>query len=363
MKEAFVIGGVLGKKSSLLVEILGLLLIIISWMIITYPVKETNLTFSTINGTNPKYTWSNDLGFEQDFPGDNTLLKVETTKYKFVYTDDNNVSFKGEILVPDTLTTSSYEQNFSIGLNKDSMNVEVLVNVKSKLDGFLVSSGTIPYPPKILRAFVELFKEDKLISNSAYSLYINILGYVTAIVLSIIFGYLIGLVPFFNALLSRWVNAIRFVPLNAVTGLFIVWFGMKTNMKIQFLAFGIIVYLLPVVVQRIKEVEKIYLQTAFTLGASKWQQIRYVYWPHVASRLIDDVRVLTAISWTYIIIAELLNRTAGIGSLLFEAQRFSRIDKLFALLLLIIIIGIVQDFIFVMLDKFLFPFKKVQNQK
>jgi NitT/TauT family transport system permease protein len=111
------------------------------------------------------------------------------------------------------------------------------------------------------------------------------------------------------------------------------WFGIETNMKVQFLAFGIMVYLLPVVVQRIADVDEIYLQTAYTLGANKWQIFKSVYWPFVTSKIFDDIRVLTAISWTYIIVAELVNKTGGVGALIFTAAPRSRLDKVFAVLL------------------------------
>lgn len=149
----------------------------------------------------------------------------------------------------------------------------------------------------------------------------------------------------------------RYLPLTALTGLFIIWFGIEDQMKIAFLAFGIIVYLLPVVVQRIDEVEDVYLKTVFTLGATNWQTIRSVYLPAVMSKLMDDIRVLTAISWTYIIIAELLNRQGGIGSLIYIKARQGQVDRVFAVLLVIILIGFVQDRLFVYMDRRLFPHK------
>ena len=154
----------------------------------------------------------------------------------------------------------------------------------------------------------------------------------------------------------------RFVPLTAMTGLFIAWFGIENNMKVQFLSFGIIVYLLPVVAQRVLEVEEVYVQTIYTLGANSWKTIRHVYIPYVFSKIFDDIRVLVAISWTYIIVAELINKSGGIGALIFTASRQSRIDKVFAILFLIIAIGFIQDKIFAWLDKKLFPFKYVSSK-
>lgn len=222
----------------------------------------------------------------------------------------------------------------------------------------LVSNSLLPSPIEVVQAFKPLLQRDNLVGNTAFSVYLNLLGYLLATLIALPVGFAIGLFPIFRALFHRNIDALRFVPLTAVTGLFIAWFGIETQMKVAFLAFGIIVYLLPVVVQRVREVEEVYVQTAYTLGASKWQQIRTVFIPAVLSRVSDDVRVLVAISWTYIIVAELVNaNSGGIGALAFKSARQSSIDKVFALLLVIIIIGFIQDKLFLLLDRILFPYK------
>lgn len=85
--------------------------------------------------------------------------------------------------------------------------------------------------------------------------------------------------------------------------------------------------------------------------------------PSVLSELFDDTRVLVAISWTYIIIAEMLNMNRGIGAALYESTRQSRIDETFALLIVIIVIGIVQDSMFKWLDTILFKHKRNTEKK
>ena len=222
---------------------------------------------------------------------------------------------------------------------------------------------TLPTPLSVLRSFKELHYDDLLIWNSLKSIWLNLLGYFFAILISIPVGFLLGLIPFFRGLFGRIFDAFRFIPLTAVTGIFVMWLGLGSEMKVAFLAFGIIVYLVPVVVQRIEEVEDVYLKTVFTLGANNWQKIRTVYFPYVVSRLSDDVRVLTAISWTYITIAEMLNRSGGIGELIWIAKRQSRIDKAFAVLIVIVLIGIIQDRLFLFLDRLIFPHKYVQERR
>lgn len=219
----------------------------------------------------------------------------------------------------------------------------------------------LPRPDQVISSYPQLVQEDQLIPNTLKSIWLNIQGYYWAIILSIPIGFLIGLYPLFRGLFSKQVDALRYLPLTALTGLFIIWFGIDDTMKIAFLAFGIIVYLLPVVVQRIDEVKDVYLKTTFTLGATDWQTIKTVYIPSVMGKLMDDIRVLTAISWTYIIIAELLNRQGGIGSMIYIKARQGQIQKVFAILIIIVLIGFIQDRIFVYMDKRLFPHKYLKT--
>lgn len=221
-----------------------------------------------------------------------------------------------------------------------------------------VSPAILPSPWSVLKAIPELHFEDALVRNTLYSIKLNLLGYGQAIAIALPLGLAIGLQPVLRALALRYVNAVRFVPLTAVTGLFIAWFGIDELMRVQFLAFGILVYLLPVVIQRVDETLEVYVQTVKTLGASRWQTVRRVFIPSVTSAISDDARVLVAISWTYIIVAEVVNMSRGVGALAFMSARQSRIDKVFAVLLVIVAVGFVQDRLFQWLDRQLFPYKR-----
>ena len=224
----------------------------------------------------------------------------------------------------------------------------------------LVNNGILPKPIDVYTSFGRLFTENELLKNICRSLGYNIAGYVEAIFIAIPIGFLLGLIPLIKGLFRQPVDALRYIPLPAAIGLFISMFGLATGLKVHFLAFGIIIYLIPVVIQRINEVDDVYLKTVYTLGATSWQTFRTVYIPSVISRLSDDIRVLTAISWTYIIIAESIGGEGGIGALIWRiGQRQGRMDVVYALLIIIILIGIIQDKIFTNLDKEFFPYKYV----
>jgi NitT/TauT family transport system permease protein len=314
MNKLFELRGSLDKKTSTLLAIIGVILLLLLWvlfaeMLSKQVIKQIDLPISELNIKNKKYYNSDSLLIaEYDI-----LEQLDETKL------------------------------LDFGLSKEKV------------------YPLLPSPLKVLSSFKELNSKDDIIGNSFKSIKLNLFGYLVAILISIPIGFLLALIPLFNGMFSKVIDSIRFIPLTAVTGIFIMWFGLGSEMKVLFLAFGIIVYLIPVVVQRVKEVETVYLRTVFTLGASTWQTIRTVYMPYVFSKLIDDIRVLTAISWTYITIAEMLNKGGGLGELIWMAKRQSRIDKAFAILIVIVIIGLLQDKIFVLLDKTLFPYKHLVN--
>jgi NitT/TauT family transport system permease protein len=256
--------------------------------------------------------------------------------------------------LPSSLDSMSVEQRDSI-IRQDS----IVLNGATE---FKKVYPLLPRPDQVLFSFKDLYTKDNVVGNTMHSVWLNVQGYFWAIILSLLFGLVMGLFPIFRSLFNKQVDAMRYLPLSALTGLFITWFGLGDPMKIAFLALGILVYLLPVVIQRIDEVDDVLAQTAYTLGASKWQQIKTVFIPAVISRLTDDIRVLTAISWTYIIIAELLNKGQGIGSLIYTKSRQGQVDRVFALLLIIMFIGMLQDKLFVIIDKIINPHKYYNSQ-
>jgi len=221
----------------------------------------------------------------------------------------------------------------------------------------LINNHVMPTPQKTWNAFLDMKANDDLGSNILFSVRINLFGYLKCIIAALVVGFAIGLSPQVRKMFSQQVNALRFVPITALMGIFIAISGLTIQTKINFLAFGIWVYLVPVVVQRIDEVNETHLQMMKTLGAGFWQTVRYVTWRSVMARLSDDIRILVGISWTYIIVAELAGIQGGLGSLIFLGERQSNVGKVYAVIFIIVLIGIIQDVLFRLLDRLLFKFK------
>lgn len=314
----FDLRGKLNRKTDITLQIAGAVIVFLAWWLLSIAVSQKNIT--------------------QIDTYELKLKNLTIKDYKYYSNDSLLIADFDKLMAMEDVNLQEY------GLKK-------------------IKVSNLPSPKQVIMAIPVMYRNDNLISNVFISIKLNLLGYLIAIIVAILVGFAIGLVPLFRGLFNRILDAGRFIPLAAVTGIFILWLGIGSQMKVSFLAFGILVYLIPVVVQRIDEVQSVYLQTVFTLGASAWQTIKTVYLPYVLSKLIDDIRVLTAISWTYITIVEMLNKSGGIGQLIWEAKRQSAIDKAFAVLLIIVLIGILQDRLFVSLDKVFFPYKHTQTNE
>lgn len=229
----------------------------------------------------------------------------------------------------------------------------------------IISSGILPSPINVLKAYPELITEYNLFGNICKTVGLNLMGYVIALAIAIPLGFIIGIYPLANALFRKYFEALRYLPLPTVSGIFISIFGLGFGMKASFLAFGILIFALPSVIGKIldlqnpkNEKDNVYIQTAKTLGMTNWQMFRYVYWPYTMERVYDDIRSLVAISYTYVVIAESLNKVGGIGAMISTFTRQSRMSEIYALLFIIVLVGITQDFIFKKLNPIIFPHHK-----
>jgi NitT/TauT family transport system permease protein len=228
----------------------------------------------------------------------------------------------------------------------------------------MISQKILPNPVDVIYSLPSLMSDYSLFSNIWYTISLNLTGYFYALIIAIPIGFLIGIYPLPRAMFQKIVEALRFIPIPSVSGILIAIFSIGFGMKSAFLAFGLLIYLVPVITQKIIDLqnpdnvkENVYIQTATTIGMSNWQKFRYVYWPFVMSRVYSDIRSLVAISYTYVVIAESLNKEGGIGALISTLSRQAKMEYVYALLFIIITIGILQDFLLKKLEPVLFKFK------
>jgi NitT/TauT family transport system permease protein len=224
--------------------------------------------------------------------------------------------------------------------------------------GGIIPPVILPTPGEVLRAFPRLHFEEALVRSAGYSLYRVTMGFLLSAAVAIPLGLLMGTFPPVKHFFAPLVDPLRFLPISALVPLFLVWFGIEEGMKIMLLFVGIFVYLLPLVVETVERVDDVYLQTAVTLGASRWQLVRHVLVPGSLPGIGEALRVMNGIGWTYVILAEIVNPRYGLGALITVAGKRSRVDWIFAGVLVIIAIGVATDFLIRAVNARLFHWQK-----
>jgi NitT/TauT family transport system permease protein len=203
----------------------------------------------------------------------------------------------------------------------------------------------LPSPTETVRGTLQLFIEHDLWGAILTSTRRILLAFLLASAVALPLGVLMGAFEPFNRLFEPIVAPLRYMPISAFIPLLILWFGIYEKQKIAFLFLGVFVYLLPVVVSAIRAVPEELVQTARTLGASKLQVIRTVLLPAAMPEIFDSFRVMNAISWTYVILAEAVNPEHGLGYMVELARTHQKASWSFAGLLVIGGIGLITDFL------------------
>jgi NitT/TauT family transport system permease protein len=222
----------------------------------------------------------------------------------------------------------------------------------------LVPRSILPSPIAVLQALVYLHEEQGLVRSAAYSFWRITSAFILASLVAIPLGILMGSFPLIRAWIEPLSGPLRYLPISAVTGLFILLFGIEERMKIAFLFFGSVVYLLPIVVESVAAVEDIYVETAQTLGAKTWQTVRFVLAPAAWPQIFDAMRVIYGVGWTYVILAELINARYGLGNLITIAYKRAHLDWAYALVFVILLLGIATNEIFRQIGRSLFAWRQ-----
>jgi NitT/TauT family transport system permease protein len=224
--------------------------------------------------------------------------------------------------------------------------------------GGIVNPGFLPSPTEVLRGTLQLFIQYDLWGSILISTRRIVSAFLLAAAVALPLGVLMGAFEPVNVFFEPIVAPLRYMPISAFIPLLILWFGIYEKQKIAFLFLGVFVYLLPVVVTAIRSVPEELVQTSLTLGASRWQVIRTVLLPSALPEIFDSFRVMNAISWTYVILAEAINPGGGLGYMVDLAYRHQKAPWSFAGLLVIGGIGLLTDFLIRLISSLLFRWRE-----
>jgi NitT/TauT family transport system permease protein len=170
----------------------------------------------------------------------------------------------------------------------------------------VISPVTLPSPPEVVRAVPRLVSEGGLLAGVVASFRRVVVGFLIALSTAVPLGILMGSFGRIRAMFQPLAVMSGYLPIAALLPLTLSWFGTDELQKYMFLAIAFFVYLLPLTIKALDKVDDVYIQTAYTLGASRGHIVTRVLVPIAAYDIWQAMRLAFGVGWTYIILAEII---------------------------------------------------------
>ena len=187
------------------------------------------------------------------------------------------------------------------------------------------------------------------------------IGVGVSALIALILGVTNGVIPYVRATLSPLVTAISLIPPMAILPILFIVFGLGELAKIVLIAVGITPFLVRDMQQRVLEIPSEQIIKAQTLGANTWQIIIRVVLPQIMPRLIASVRLSLGAAWLFLIAAEAIASTDGLGYRIFLVRRYLSMDVILPYVLWITLLAFVIDYILRQASQRLYPWFHTQT--
>lgn len=219
----------------------------------------------------------------------------------------------------------------------------------------LVSRIFLPSPVAVLAELQRQASTGLLWQDMGASIYRIMTGWVISTLLAVPIGILMGNFQFFEGLFEPLVDLIRYMPAVAFVPLTILWLGVGDTQKFAILFIGTFFQQVLLIMDNVKNVPKDLIQVSATFGLNKWEILRHVILRSALPGIWDTFRITIGWAWTYLVVAELVAASSGLGYRIMRAQRFLETETIILGILVIGLLGIATDFFFKWSYRRLFP--------
>jgi ABC-type nitrate/sulfonate/bicarbonate transport system permease component len=152
-----------------------------------------------------------------------------------------------------------------------------------------------------------------------------------------------------------------YLPIPTLVPLTLSLFGTGELQKVVFLALAFAIYLIPLFVDAVDDVDDIYLKTAYTLGADREQAVRKVLLPISWPDIYQAMRLGFGVGWSYILLAEMVDVGRGLGGIIITSQRRGPREHIYLVLLIIVAVAFLTDRLWVAVGRRLFPYRETKR--
>jgi len=222
------------------------------------------------------------------------------------------------------------------------------------LGGF-VSRTFLADPLTMLREGYALFAQYGFARDVGITIWRVVGGFLIAAVLAVPLGIAMGAYKPVEAFFEPFVSFARYLPASAFIPLLILWAGIGEMQKLLVIFIGTFFQVVLMVAVIVGGTRRDLVEAAYTLGADARGVVRRVLLPSAAPSIAEALRLVLGWAWTYVIVAELIGASSGIGHMITDSQALLNTGQIIFGIILIGLIGLVSDFAFRQANQRLFP--------
>ncbi len=214
-----------------------------------------------------------------------------------------------------------------------------------------ISNLTLPRPSAVLQTFVELYQSGLLFKHLLPSLTRLMVGSLMGVSAGIGVGILIGLFTLIRAGLLPVVAAIFPIPKIALLPLFIIWFGIDEGSKYALIALGTFTPTIVFTYGAVDNVDRGLIRMGQSFGLGWFSVVRKIVLPGALPGILSGLRIALAIAIILLVAAEMLGASYGIGAYILEAGSLYDLERLFAGVTILSILGVTISWLVGLLER------------
>jgi NitT/TauT family transport system permease protein len=184
-------------------------------------------------------------------------------------------------------------------------------------------------------------------------------GFVLAAIVAVPLGILMGAYKPIEAFLEPFVSFARYLPASAFIPLLILWAGIGELQKLLVIFIGSVFQIILMVAVSVASTRRDLVEAALTLGARDQGILARVLIPSSAPDIAEILRLVLGWAWTYVIVAELIGSSSGIGHMIIDSQALLATGQMIFGIIVIGIIGLISDYLFKAANRRLFPWSQI----
>ncbi len=201
----------------------------------------------------------------------------------------------------------------------------------------------LPGPAEVWDRMVQLAERGQLWEDIRISIFRILVGFAIATAMAIPIGVLIGAYRFWEAAIEPLVDFVRYMPVVAFVPLTILWAGTGDVQKFLIIWIGTFFQQVLLIMDNTKRVPLDLVDIGRTLGMRDRSILARIIFPAASPGIWDSMRISLGWAWTWLVLAELVAATSGLGYRITTAQRFFQTDTIIGYILLLGLLGLITD--------------------